>query len=72
MALRDIGDIGTRRRPRAYIKWGHSQVLYLTYTTEIPLCHLKITFAIIILILNVGFSINTLCNVNSFIPVYRL
>ena len=32
MALRDIVP---RRQPRGYIKWGYSQVLYLTYTTGI-------------------------------------
>ena len=32
MALRDIVP---RRQPRGCIKWGHSQVLYLTYTTGI-------------------------------------
>ena len=28
-----LHDIVPRRQPRAYIKWGYSQVLYLTYTT---------------------------------------
>ena len=32
MALRDIVP---RHQPRGYIKWGYSQVLYLTYTTGI-------------------------------------
>ena len=51
MALRDIG---TRRQPSAYIKWGHSRVVYLTYTTGIlkfPMSSYNRTFAIIILML---------------------